>query len=192
MTNAKGYTTQYLYDPCGNLISVIDPEGNQALYEYDPLGNLTKMIQGEGTLFSKEEETMLWEMDLEEVLKHNRKSKDLRVTTYKRDKAGQVEQINDSLGNMEKYTYDHSGKLIQKNDKDGYHTSYNYTSSGHLEQITYADGREVKLSYNLLRQLIQMEDWLGITRIETDALGRTVKVTDHKNREISYSWGPRA
>jgi len=145
-------------------------------YEYDPLGNLTKTILGEGTLFSEQEKTP--------------HGKELRVTTYQRDQAGQVTQITDALGNSEHYSYDHSGKLIQKKDKDGYHTSYHYTNAGDPNRITYADGREVKLSYNPLRRLIQMEDWLGITRIENDALGRAVKVTDHKNREISYSWGP--
>ena len=34
----------------------------------------------------------------------------------------------------------------------------------------------MKLSYNPLRQLIEIQDWLGSTRITPDALGRAQKV----------------
>lgn len=58
-----------------------------------------------------------------------------------------------------------------------------------MSRIQYADGREVKLSYNPLRQLIEVQDWLGLTRIQNDALGRATKVTYPDQKEVSYTYG---
>lgn len=33
------------------------------------------------------------------------------------------------------------------------------------------------MSYNPLRQLMEVQDWIGLTKIQNDALGRAVKVT---------------
>ncbi|MCB7329340.1 RHS repeat protein, partial [Mediterraneibacter faecis] len=82
----------------------------------------------------------------------------------------------DALGQKETYTYDKKGQLLGKLDKEGYLTKYAYTKQGDLSGIQYADGKEVKLSYNPLRQLIEIQDWLGSTRITPDALGRAEKV----------------
>jgi len=46
----------------------------------------------------------------------------------------------------------------------------------------------VKLSYNPLRQLIEIQDWLGSTRITPDALGRAEKVQYPDGREVSYTY----
>ena len=47
----------------------------------------------------------------------------------------------------------------------------------------------MKLSYNPLRQLEEMEDWLGITRIENDPMGRALKVQYPDGKEVSYTYG---
>ena len=47
----------------------------------------------------------------------------------------------------------------------------------------------MKLSYNPLRQLIEIQDWLGNTRIIPDALGRAEKVQYPDGREVSYTYG---
>lgn len=49
-------------------------------------------------------------------------------------------------------------------------------------------GEVVKYVYNPLGQLTQMKDWLGITTIEVDALGRAKKVTDHEGKTVQYKW----
>lgn len=79
----------------------------------------------------------------------------------------------DALGQKDVYTYNKKGQLLSKLDKEGYLTKYAYTKQGDLSSIQYADGREVKLSYNPLRQLLEVQDWLGNTKITPDALGRS-------------------
>ena len=93
------------------------------------------------------------------------------------------------MGQKETYTYDKKGQLLGKLDKEGYLTKYAYTKQGDLSGIQYADGREVKLSYNPLRQLTEIQDWLGSTKITPDALGRAEKVQYPDGREVSYTYG---
>ena len=87
------------------------------------------------------------------------------------------------------YKYDSKGQLLEKIDKEGYLTRYGYTSQGDINHIQYADGREVKLSYNPLRQLQELEDWLGTMKIETDLLGRAAKILYQDGKEVSYTYG---
>ena len=47
----------------------------------------------------------------------------------------------------------------------------------------------MKLSYNPLRQLTEIQDWLGSTKITPDALGRAEKVQYPDGREVSYTYG---
>jgi RHS repeat-associated protein len=54
--------------------------------------------------------------------------------------------------------------------------------------VAYADGRAVEFSYNPLKQLTQMKDWLGITTVAMDALGRAEKITDFEDKTVQYKW----
>ena len=67
-------------------------------------------------------------------------------------------------------------------------TLYEYNQLNKLTKVTYADGKTVELSYDPLKQLKEMKDWLGITTIETDALGRAEKITDFEGKTIQYEW----
>ena len=203
MTDALGHTTRYTWSPTGKLTGVEDAEGNRAEYRYDCMGNLTEIRQyGPGQNDSRENSStgivpegqapssqLRIDPELLEGQDHNRNSQNLHLTTYTRNLLGQIETITDALGNQEHYAYDATGKLIRKTDKEGYDIAYSYNPAGQIESIRYADGKSVELSYNPLRQLTQIKDWLGITRIEPDALGRAEQVTDHKNREVAYEWG---
>lgn len=51
-----------------------------------------------------------------------------------------------------------------KVDKDGYETAFHYGTNGQVEEICYADGRKVSLTYNAIRQLEEVKDWLGTTK----------------------------
>ena len=181
VTDAYGHATCYEYSLTGQLTKVTDALGNETEYLYDPCDRLTEIRQyGEETGKDK---------DLLRAEERNRESRVCHVTRYERNLLGQVETITDALGQTERYTYDAKGQLIEKLDKEGYLTKYGYTAQGDVNRIAYADGREVKLSYNPLRQLEEMEDWLGITRIEKDAAGRALKVQYSDGKEVSYTYG---
>ena len=60
---------------------------------------------------------------------------------------------------------------------------------GKLNYIKYGDGREVRLSYNSLRQLEEIHDWIGVTKITNDALGRTTEVQYPDGKKVAYTYG---
>ena len=57
-----------------------------------------------------------------------------------------------------KRAYNQRGELTEKIDTEGYLTRYGYTMYDKLNYMKYGDGREVRLTYNSLRQLEEIND----------------------------------
>ena len=190
MTDGEGNTTRYAYTLSGQLAKVTDALGNETEYQYDACDRLIEIRQygAEGSL-KEDTEVSGMDTDLLEAEKQNGRNRLCQVTRYTRNLRGQVTETRDALGQKEVYTYDRKGQLLSKLDKEGYLTKYAYTKQGDLSGIQYADGREVKLSYNPLRQLMEVQDWLGSTKITPDALGRAQKVQYPDGGEVSYTYG---
>ena len=190
MTDGEGNTTRYAYTLSGQLAKVTDALGNETEYQYDVCDRLIEIRQyGAKESLKEDTEGSGMDADLLEAEKQNGRKRLCQITRYTRDLRGQVTETVDALGQKETYTYDKKGQLLGKLDKEGYLTKYAYTKQGDLSGIQYADGKEVKLSYNPLRQLMEVEDWLGLTKITNDPLGRAVKVTYPDEREVSYTYG---
>jgi len=177
------------YDAVGNVASITDELGNITYFEYTLTNKISKMIDtlGNETCYSYNEIDQLIEVCQNVGVKDDESS--ARITTYKRNLLGQIKSITDALGQKEHYFYCPKGQLVEKIDKEGYSTKYGHTTLGDINYIQYADGREVTFGYNPLRQLTEVKDWLGITNIEVDKLGRATKVSNHNNDIISYSYG---
>jgi len=182
MTNELGHTTHYEYTLTGQLAKVVDALDNATYYSYNERDQLIEVRQ-EGV------ELLGHDGILDDVKRLNEDSQGLRMTKYHRNIMGQVEAVEDALGNKEHYTYSPKGTMISKLDKDGFLTQYGYNAHGDITNIGYADGKAVKLSYNPLRQLTEVQDWLGTTKITVDALGRTTKVSDHHDQVVEYAYG---
>ena len=161
----KGNITCYEYTPNGNLAKVTDALGNETFYQYDAMGQL---VQTSCTGANGEE---------------------TQNTVYTWDKEGHVTTVTDPLGDIERYTYDPAGKMRAKVDKDGYETTFHYGTNGQVEEICYADGRKVSLTYNAIKQLEEVKDWLGTTKIAMDEAGRIASVTDPYGKNVGYEWG---
>ena len=141
-----------------------DPLGHTTTYQYDALDQLIEVKQ--------DSYVSGLDGDLEKVNQMN-------ITRYERDLLGRVISVTDAENQKETYAYDVRGQLVEKLDKDGYLTKYAYTKQGDVANVQYADSKTVAMSYNALRQLTQVSDWLGATKIEVNPLGRTTKVEDH-------------
>ncbi|WP_338672271.1 RHS repeat-associated core domain-containing protein [Listeria seeligeri] len=171
----NGNITHYYYSCVGNLIRVVDALGNESCYDYNKTSQLTRV-----------EQYGLIDAELGAVEKQKEAA---QVTLYEYDLLGRVTSITDSLGNKELLEYDEMGNVVKKEDKEGFTTAYEYSETGNLTHILYADKKEVAFSYNPLKQLIQIEDWLGTTTAKLDALGRPLEIKDFKEEEVRYTWG---
>jgi len=195
-TNALGYSKQFQYDAMGNMTHITDENGNITRYKYSLLGDVVEVIDptGHSTEYSYNAMQQLTELKQYNSLGWSFAAQTARpcdrgepqVTTYERNKKGEVISVTSPLGNVVKYTYDPMGKVTSKVDEDELETLYSYNLVNQLSKISYADGKTVELSYSPLKQLTEMRDWLGTTSIELDPLGRATKVTDHSGNEVGY------
>lgn len=143
----------------GKLTKITDPAGNETIRKYDSRDRLIEICQFGGSEAAGTEKI------------GEPEENGFRRTVYEYNILGKLIKITDNLGCPELFEYDKAGRLTSKVDKEGYVTEYGYTTAGLLESIKYADGKEVKLSYNPIRQLVMVEDWIGVTRLENDAMG---------------------
>ncbi len=192
VSGEDGAKKNYIYDGVGNVTGIIDGMGNKTTYEYSLTGKLTKVIDACGNQTE-------YQYDMRDQLigvyqygdfetKSDSENKNCQITRYERNLMGQVTKVIDPIGQIETYGYNKKGQLIEKIDKEGYLTRYGYTVKGDLNHIQYEDGREVKLGYNILRQLQEVDDWLGITKIETDRHGNATRIIAPNGDEISYTY----
>ena len=186
ITNAAGGTQHFEYDALGHVTEAADENGNITRYEYTPNGNLSKVTDalGNKTFYQYDAMGHLTQSSCTGV-----NGEESQNTTYTWDKEGHVLAVTDPLGDVERYTYDPAGRMKMKVDKDGYETVISYGADGQAEEIRYADGRTVSFTYNAIRQLEEIKDWLGTTQIAMDDNGRISAVTDQYGKTVGYEWG---
>lgn len=180
VTDGEGNRTVYAYSPCGDIISVTDALGNKTYFQYDACNRVVGIAQSEDG-----------KPDIAQMNRFNRQQKNLRITSYERDLAGNVVKTINPEGIETCYTYDGCGRILSQKDGDGNLITCAYNPDGTEEEYTFADGRFVKYRYNGMKQLIQMEDWLGRTSVENDTMGRVKRVTYPGGEEVAYEWGKK-
>ena len=184
VTDQEGRTTRYAYTAAGKLAGVTDPLGNRTWYTYDNMGFMTDVWQEDGQ--NRDPEVC---RELEEVRALNAANEKRHLAHYERNCMGQLTKSVDALGNTEQYSYDRNGVLTERTDPEGNIFTYAYTAGGLLNKILCADGRSVEMSYNPLKQLTEIRDWLGTTTIENDPAGRPVRITDPAGNAVTYRRG---
>ena len=191
-TDGMGNGTDYVYNASGMMTSMLDALGNETRYLYDRCNRISGIIQSEEGQIHPE---MLNQFNEKQkglhIARSNEKQKGLRITRFERDAAGNITKQTNPAGQETHYTYDAEGRLTSQLDPDGHLTSCLYNADGSQKGFTFADGRSIRLSYNGLKQLVEMEDWLGSTKIDVDRMGRTLSVTTPDEKHISYEWGSR-
>ena len=214
VTEGDGYIITYNYTPGGNIKSVSGSDGRSISYLYDACdriieenknGVVTKYsYTGTGKIkcvtdsLGYKAEYTYNELDLlleikrtgEESSEHPEVTSDGHVTVYEYSLGGQLIGTVDALGHKDEYTYDGTGNVTRHVDRDGYETVYTRDRNGNVIGVEYQDGKSVRFKYNALNALEEIQDYLGLTRIESDILGRTTKVSDYKNRTVEYEYGP--
>lgn len=182
--NDESILQAFSYDAVGNCLSVTDAGGNRTEFQYTPNGNISRVTDSAGSVTCYEYDAM---GQLEKIMYPSEGEE--RALVYERNLAGQITKVTDALGGEETYEYDCYGRMTGKTDRNGQYTSFEYDAMGDVTHIRYADDKEVYFSYDPLRQLKELQDWTGTTRIVKDAVGRISEITDAANNTVGYEWG---
>ena len=160
-------------------VTVIDALGNETRYTYNDLDLLSSVERAEGTIENEITDDNFPQVDGKG-----------HITVYEHDLSGKLVSVTDALGQKDIYSYDESGELISQIDRDGNETVYTRDKNGNITGIKYADGNEVRYSYSAINLLKEVQDKIGLTKIESDIVGRTISVTNPDGQRVGYEYGP--
>jgi YD repeat-containing protein len=159
------YTTNYLYNPLGELLQTLDNYGNSATYVYDTLGRKITASDPD----------------------HGRKD-------YAYDRAGNLIAQTDARSVTTKYSYDPLNRTLQvtyPHDK-GIQYTYDRETIGTLAQVVDAVGTTSWKYDNRLRQVREdrtMDAMNWTTQWGYDALDRVVSQTYPDGNTVSFTYG---
>lgn len=184
LTDAKGQSTLFKYDPLGNLIRETDPQGNVTEYGYDaanrvtsktdPNGNTINYVYNAlGRLVAKiypdgNQTAFSYAADGNLVSAGNQHI----AYEFSYDVNGRLIKVVDSLGYQIEYTYDASGNRTTLSSNAGIDIAYSYDAAGRLARIGSAAGN-IDFGYDELGRRDSLIFPNGVTTTYTyDGLGR--------------------
>jgi YD repeat-containing protein len=163
-------TTRYEYDPAGNLIRRVDPNGIAACYEYDALNRLRAEVRN--------------------CRPGEPPGPDVNVTTrYEYDRVGNLLRLTDPNGHATRFAYDGLNRLLARTDPEGHTITFSYDRVGNLLRRVDARGFPTAYAYDALNRLISATDPLGgVTRFTYDPAGNLIARTDPNNHTTHFTY----
>jgi len=181
ITDVDGNSVNLTYNPRGEVESVTDANGNKTDYQYDGNGNLTQLTDANGETFYLQYDS------LNNVTKLYSESNQA-PTIYHYDKKGQKIKEISPLETERSFKYDGNGNVIELTDEDGNATVYEYNMNNQVSAIAFAGDKKICYRYNKAGQLVEMQDWNGVSSFTRDLLGRITKATDHNGYSTEYTY----
>lgn len=158
-------TTQYAYDPVGNLIRVTQPDGVYLEYDYDNASRLFRIRDQSG---NKIEYTLDKASNITDI-KFSDNAATLRYQqTRVYDALSRVQNIINASSNSTTLKYDASGNLTSEIDANNQTTSQTYDGLDQFKQRTDALNGKINYTY--------------------DAQGKLTSVKDPRNNTTSYKY----
>jgi RHS repeat-associated protein len=173
--------TRYRYDPSGNLIEQVDPEGRRTSYTYDALNRLLAVTDEVGrTSYSYHALGNLTSLTDAES----------QTTTFSYDLNGRLVAEARPLGQTTQYQYDAAGNLVRKTDAKLKEITYVYDDAGRLIALTSdapglpaavsgpgLQSQQCTFSYDAAGNLTGYDDGLTSASYAYDALNRKTSET---------------
>jgi RHS repeat-associated protein len=186
--------TTYEYDSAYRPIKATDALGHSTTYEYNAAGDRTLEKDAEG------DETKWTYNSTHDVLTETTPKGE--VTTYKRDAKGNVEAIErpapGETTQKATFKYAANGGLESTTDPLGHETKFEYDTYGDPKAETNAAVDKTTSTYNKDGQQLTEVSPRGNeegakaeefeTKIESDAQGRPIKVTDPLGHETKFAY----
>lgn len=157
---SKTVTEKYFYDNAGNMIKIIDSDGNVTTTNYNTMGKISSATDEKG-----------------------------RQTTYQYDDFGNIIKINYPDGTSESFTYDREGHNLTATDRVGRTVTMKYDKIGNLLSKTYSNGATTSYTYNANYNLSSETSASGgTTTYEYDSIGRNTAIIDANGNTTSFSY----
>lgn len=186
ITNALNQVTRITaYDPHGNPLTIIDPNGLVTNLTYDLRQRLTsKQVGDETTSYQYDGVGQLTRVTLP----------DGRSLIYTYDSAHRLTSLADSLGNQIRYTLDAMGNrtkedVLDPNGQLSQTRSRVYDALNRLYQDIGAANQTTQYAYDANGNLTGITDPLNRTTSQGfDPLNRLIRVTDPGSGQIQYAY----
>ena len=160
----KTVTEQYFYDAAGNLIKIIDSDGNITTTDYNSMGKVSSATDEKG-----------------------------RTTTYDYDDFGNLTKINYPDGTTETFTYDREGNNLTATDRMGRTVTMTYDKVGNLLSKTYPNGAVTTYTYDANYNLISETSASGgTTTYEYDKIGRNTAIIDALGNRTAFGYNAKS
>ncbi|HEX9774746.1 MAG TPA: FlgD immunoglobulin-like domain containing protein [Actinomycetota bacterium] len=195
MTDELGKQWNYTYDVRGNLATAQNPDelaaGKHRTYVYNTLNRLTSFTDS-----LTPSHTWTYEYDTAGNLTRAVTPADALAgtdTLYRYDGSGNLEEVEDQLGNISEYTYDAAGRRTTAASPvdvaNGKTITYTYAATnGTLTAVTNQLGKSWLYSYDALGRRTSVTDPLN--RVSTwfyDANGNVNKFRDTASKDTVYT-----
>jgi len=200
-------TTQYAYDPVGNLIRVTQPDGVYLEYDYD---NASRLIRIRDQIGNKIDYTLDKASNIK-AIKYSDNADALRYqqarvydalsrvqniidgnnnsTTLKYDASGNMTSEIDAKNQTTSQTYDSLDQFKQRTDALSGKINYTYDAQGNLTQVKDPRNNSTHYKYNSFGDLVeQASPDTGKTTFAYDAAGNRVSSTDARNISTNYTY----
>ena len=173
--------TSYVYDPNGNRLAVIDPNGITNSFGYDALNRQIASTNGAG-------EASLTAYDsVGNVLTVSAPNGNIMTNSY--DVKDRLIQLDDKIGRVVSYTYDCVGNRLSATDGNNNTVSYVYDALNRLTTVTDAMGQMAHNFYDPVGNLTNVVDRMTNAAVYLyDALNRRTGMVDANGCETSYAY----
>jgi RHS repeat-associated protein len=155
----KGQETRFIYSPAGRVNSILYADGREVSYEYDTLGNRTKMTDWIGETSYKYDDFSR----MKRIVTPDNRT--LKYSYNNLDELSKITLSGDGIyGTLKwKYSYDNYGRLESIKDPQDNETSYSYDVAGRLVESVLPNAVKKVLSYDKNSNLLSMiyEDYRG-------------------------------
>ncbi|MES9993736.1 MAG: RHS repeat-associated core domain-containing protein, partial [Candidatus Thiodiazotropha sp.] len=179
-------TTDYSYDPVGNLVRVTQPDGSYILYHYDAANRLEGMEDSQGNQIVYQLDAM-GNREREEVLDPNGTLTRLQQQVF--DGLGRVQELINSENHATEYDYDANGNLTLTIDPNLNPSNQHYDALDRLDEQTDANDGITKYTYDAQDNLTSVTDPNGLTtHYDYDGLGNLLSQTSPDTGTTSYTY----
>jgi RHS repeat-associated protein len=186
ITDPLGHTATNAYDAIEELITYTDPDGRLTNYSYSATGNLLKTVRGDGSTISNAYDAngnLVTRTDGNE-----------NATIFEYDALNRLSALEDAPGRTTTYSYDGNGNRIQDTAPDGETTvSRTFDAAGRLTETSYSPSTTpaVTYEYDKTGRRTGMTVESATSTWEFDSLGRLTSFTNGAKQVVSYQYDLR-